>query len=141
MKPRVFLDSDVVISSLLSNRGAAHLLLKSLHITQVISTSSDHEIKAVCHRLKVTINQFTLLKTSLLILRSPSPTKIQTYHSYVRDPNDAHIIASAHHARCRFLVTYNHRHYQVETIKRQLNIQVVSPGQLLQYLRSQKATN
>lgn len=58
------------------------------------------------------------------------------YQTYVTDINDAHIVAGAHAADVRYLITYNLRHFQIEKIKNKLNILTLTPSQFIQYLRS-----
>ena len=58
------------------------------------------------------------------------------YQTFVTDINDAHIVAGAHAADVKYLITYNLRHFQIEKIKNKLNILTLTPSQFLQYLRS-----
>lgn len=60
------------------------------------------------------------------------------YAKYVNDPTDAHIVAGAVNSKSRFLTTYNLKDFKIELIKREFDIIVLSPGTLLQYLRSKK---
>ena len=55
IKEKVFIDSDVVISAVISNKGASNLLLtnKWLGYDFVISNISAHEIKIVSNRLNL----------------------------------------------------------------------------------------
>jgi predicted nucleic acid-binding protein len=48
---RVFIDSDVVISSLLSSTGAAYFLLNQSEIEPVISSISQKELQIVVKRM------------------------------------------------------------------------------------------
>ncbi len=58
------------------------------------------------------------------------------FGDYTSDINDAHIVVGAKKARTRFLISYNLKHYKIEKIKQDLNIIIVTPAKLLQYLRS-----
>ena len=58
------------------------------------------------------------------------------YKEYVSDIHDAHIVSGAKEAKVRFLISYNLKDYNLEKIKQDLNILVMSPGQFIQYLRS-----
>lgn len=136
---RIFVDSDVVISSLLSEKGAAYLLLHATAITPIISEVSLEEIHTVAARLGVAKNSLdTLVHDQLTIqpLRL-SPKEIQqVYSSYVTDRNDAHIVAGAHNAKVRFLITYNLKHFFRDIIQEQLAVTVLTPAMFLQFLRS-----
>ena len=60
------------------------------------------------------------------------------YADYVTDINDTHIIAGARLAKVKFLISYNLKHFKTELIKNSLDILVLTPALLLQYLKSQK---
>lgn len=137
MTPKIFLDSDVIVSSLISSRGASHLLLKQKQ-NYFISTLSVKEITFVIKRLSLDPRAFTKLqKHSVKTIKLTKSQVTRAYNRYVLDPKDAHIVAAAKRAYCRFLITYNLKHYRSESLKRDLNIIVLTPGQYLQYQRSQ----
>lgn len=133
MKPiKVFLDSDVVISSLLSSTGAAYLLVKQKPIAKFISNLSIKEIKIVAKRLGINSSATVrVLKQFKVVLIKKDYGK-----DYVTDPFDRHIVSGAVTTRAGFLLTYNLRHFKIDKIKRDYGILVYRPAQFLQYLRS-----
>lgn len=138
MKSKIFLDSDVIISSLISSTGAASLLCGlnlSLHITNI----SQKELQIVIERLNLDKNKFEELiqNLSIVTINNHLNQIKEEFAKYTTDENDAHIIAGATAAKAKFLITYNLKHYEIENIKRNLNIIILTPAQLLQYLRSQ----
>lgn len=136
---RIFVDSDVIISSLISKKGAAYLLLNNQDLNLYISQISIKEIKIVIDRMKLDKNQLNKLirKKFKIINLKPSLQAIKTkYKNYVKDINDAHLIAGAHLGKIKFLITYNKKHFFEEKIKRDFKTMIVSPGKFLQYLRS-----
>lgn len=140
---RVFVDSDVVISSLISSSGAAYLLmnLKKKNLKFFISNISQKELQIVSRRLKIESKNLEKLiksKFEVIILKENNIKLKQKFIDYVWDPNDAHIIAGAAKLKANFLLTYNGRHYQKEKIKNDFNILVLTPAIFLQYLRSKK---
>lgn len=134
----VFVDSDVLISATLSNKGAAYLLIHSAEIKKTISNYSYHEAKAVARRMNIEENILqNSLRACTTILLQLSLKKIKDqYAKYVTDIDDAHIVAGTVTSQSRFLATYNIRHYKREYIKRDLDVIIITPGVLLQYLRS-----
>ena len=50
---KIFVDSDVIVSSLISQQGAAHLLINKSNLNLYISNFSYKELKIVCRRLKL----------------------------------------------------------------------------------------
>jgi len=139
MIPVVFLDSDAIISSLLSSTGAAYACTQSSSIQKYISTLSYTELAVVCKRLKIEQSKLKKLVASecdVSEIPLTNESLQQRYKSFVYDPNDAHIIAGAVATKARFLITYNLKHFNAELIKREFAIIVLTPAQLLQYLRS-----
>lgn len=135
----VYCDSDVVISSLLSQTGAAHYLLYKSSITPFVSSISLEELKKVIVRMNIDQESLVQLAKKRLrvvsIKQNISSIKAQ-YSSYVFDINDAHIIAGTKTAKVNFLLTYNLKHYKTTKLKNDFNIQVFTPAFFLQYLRS-----
>ncbi len=139
----IFIDSDVVISSLLSSHGAAYQLFDQKHseLSFFVSNISQRELDIVINKLKIDETSLKLLiEQSLTIVHLTDTIEaIKTsYKEYVKDINDAHIVAGSHKAQVRFLITYNMKDFKVEKIKRDLDISILSPGIFLQYLRSIK---
>ena len=125
---KVFIDSDVVISSLISNTGAAAQLLNTdSNLVKIISNFSQKELKIVMARIKI--------DKPLPLLEIINIKNIKKYSVYSTDPFDAHIVAGADQSKSRFLITYNLKHYKIDKIKQDLNIIVMTPGTFLQYLR------
>lgn len=138
---RVSVDSDVVISSLISQEGAARLLLgeKISKVKFYVSNFSFKEQKIVAQRLKISQKKFQdLVKKRLTVVRLKTTTDQikKEYQIYTTDPNDSHIVAGAEASKARFLITYNQRHFRGDKIKKDLNILLLTPAQFLQYLRS-----
>lgn len=136
---RIFVDSDVVISSLLSQSGAAHLLLSLTPFELFISSLSKKEIEKVVRRLKIESNRLKILieKNLEIIKLSESVSEIKkSFNQYVLDENDAHIVAGAVAAKADFLITYNVKDFKIEKVKQDLGIVILTPGNFLQYLRS-----
>lgn len=137
---RVFVDSDVVISSLLSISGAAYTLLHDTKEVELyISNFSTLELERVADRLQLDTEKLQKVIstrfTSVNINQSYKKAQEQFAH-YVRDVDDAHIVAGAKVAKVTFLVSYNIRHFESEKLRRDFKIILLTPGLFLQYLRS-----
>ena len=140
MALRVFVDSDVVISSLISSTGAAFLLLNQTDdIELYISNISMSELEMVMERLsldgqtlkKLAKRRFTILQLG----KTPEEMKKQ-FSDYVLDIDDAHIVAGAVRAKVQFLISYNKKHFKGDKLKENFNIILSTPANFLQYLRS-----
>lgn len=136
----VFVDSDVVISSLLSTIGAAYLLLQNkTNKYFYISSISKQELERVCKDLSIKKDKLEkLINEKLKIVNVDMQIKDikSKYGKYVYDINDAHIVAGAIFSKADFLITYNTKDYKIQKIKNDLNIIIFTPAMLLQYLRS-----
>lgn len=136
---KIFVDSDVIISSLLSSSGAAYFLINNSKLELVVSNISLKEMEKVIAKLDITLDSLNnLIKKQFKIVKvTDDISKIKkVFGQYTSDPNDAHIIAGVVQARARFLISYNVKDYKTDKIKQDLNIIVTTPANFLQYLRS-----
>lgn len=135
---KVFLDTDVLISALLSDKGASYKLINEMKVKMIISKAIVAEITEVARREDIdkAAVRTILKKTKLIHLLFPKQKILQKYSKYVFDEQDSHVIAGAHISKSDFLLTHNIRHYHVVKIKNDLGIKVFRPGDFLQYLRS-----
>lgn len=134
-----FIDSDVIISSLISQTGAAYLLLNQPVGTFSISDLSSEEINKAIRRLSLSARLLKNLlgkRLRLVHLKEDVDKIKQKYAGFVFDHNDAHVVAGAVEAKANFLLTYNQKHYRIDKIKDELDIVVYTPAQFLQYIRS-----
>lgn len=135
---KVFLDSDVIISALLSTTGASFEVIKNSKIKRAISKIIKEELDEVTKRLRLNFFDKDLLRNmETLSLGLTKKEIIKIYSPYVIDPEDAHVVAGAHKAKSRFLLTHNTKHYLASKIRNDFGIIVMKPGIFLQYLRSQ----
>jgi len=138
MKPRIplFIDSDVVISSLLSPTGAATMLMHLPSVIRFTSNLALTEQSIVVERLGIHPQDHVTLMKKLFFVTTVLKEDVKKYARTVNDPLDAHIVAGAVASKTKFLVTYNTKDYRAEIIKKSWDIIVITPGFLLQYLRS-----
>ena len=136
---RVFVDSDVIISSLISRSGAAYFLIHETDLKLYVSTFSFQELKIVVERLKLDTNEFEkLMKRKFSVIKLPKKARQikKEYAEYVSEVNDAHVVAGTVMSQAQFLITYNMKHFKIEKIKSDFNILLTTPARFLQYLRS-----
>ena len=139
-KDVIFIDSNVIITSLLSKKGASYLLLNQPSNNKfIISSVSKKELERVVDRLEINQDKLQSLiqKRFKMVKLITDLTKIKKdFQDYTSDPDDAHIVAGAAKAKARFLLTYNIKHFKKQKISDDLSIAVLTPSQYLQYLRS-----
>ena len=137
-KLEVFFDSDVIISSLISNKGAAYLLLNTTAVKPIISDIQKEELTIVAKRLNLGLDKLNnLIEKRFLVTKIKNPRREveKGYLEYVLDPNDAHIVAGIVASKPSFFVSYNLRHFKIDKIKTDFKAISITPAQLLQYLR------
>ncbi len=139
---KIFVDSDVAISSLLSQNGAAYFILNKVDLELYISNISIREIKRGVDKLDLDNEKFqNLLKNRLKTIKLKEDkadikrVKI-TFKDYVFDNNDAHIVAGAIKSKAKIILTYNIKDFRIDKIAGNFKIVVITPAKFLQYLRS-----
>jgi len=138
-KIKVFVDSDVIISSQISNLGAAYFLLNETDLQLYISNLSLVELIDVGKKLKIETRRLVSLvkkRFNQVNLKENSRELERQFNDYTKDPEDIHVVAGATLAGVDFLLTYNMKDYKIDKIKRDFNLICLRPAQLLQYLRS-----
>lgn len=140
---KIFVDSDVILSSLLSSKGAANFLLNKVHLDFIISNISSVEIERGVKKLGLDIKDLTILKKKLKSVRLKNDDynlkKIKRdFGGYISDEDDAHIVAGAKKSKAKVILSYNLRDFNRQKINDDLGIVVLTPAQYLQYLRSLK---
>lgn len=137
---KVFVDTDVAISSLISPLGAAYLLLNQAdNLDLFVPNVSIKEIEKVIARLNLDRKAAKNLldkRFSIIQLRETMEEIKTTFAEYVLDENDAHIVAGTKAAHAQFLISYNTRHFKADKIKEDFKIILATPANFLQYLRS-----
>lgn len=140
MAIKVFVDTDVVISSLISPQGAAFLLLnQTSELNLYVSSVSAGEIGELTKRLNLNEDKLANLigkRFSIVQLKKTVEEMKTTFKDYVLDKDDSHIVAGAKEADAQFLISYNTRHFKADKLKEDFNIILTTPANLLQYLRS-----
>lgn len=128
----------MIISSLISNKGAAFSLINNKKITKCISNISLKEIRIVIKRLKLNLKNFKniLVNFKVIQIKNDLDDIKSKYHKFVFDKNDAHVVCGAKESSVNFLITYNIKHFKKDIIKQNLKIITLTPALFLQYLRS-----
>lgn len=139
MAIKIFVDSDVVISSLISKKGAAYFLIHTAKLNLFVSDLSIMEMGIVSERLGLSEDKRSSLirdKFKQVELKESVEKIKKQFGGYVLDINDAHIVKGAQKAQVEFLISYNTKDFKADKIKKDFNIIVITPANFLQYLRS-----
>lgn len=134
-----FVDSDVVVSSLFSQSGAAYLLINNANLKLFISDISFKELEIVVERLgldRERLEEVVKKRFKIIKLKKTLAEVKKIYAPYVMDVNDTHIVAGAVQSQVKFLISYNLKHFKTDKIKTDFDILPTKPATFLQYLRS-----
>lgn len=134
-RKKVFLDSDVIISSLISDKGAAYFIIHETNLQFFVSNKSIEELEKVCDRLGLNKNKLTEVVKEKLNVVQLKEVK-ESFKNYILDPDDIHIIAGAKKAKVKYLLSYNIKDFKIDKVMQELKIAVTTPARFLQYLRS-----
>jgi hypothetical protein len=137
-KPVVFLDADVIFAGAAAptEHGASHVVLRLGEITLIDCVTSAQVVTEVERNLaeKLPDKLPTLrliLSRSLRVVPDPAPQELAPYKGQA-DPKDLPILVAALQQGCRFLLTFNTRHYTPNAEK----IIVQRPGDFLTTVRT-----
>lgn len=137
-KPRVYIDTDVLLAACASREGASHIIVKLAELTLLEGLISEAvRVEAERNLLKKLPQALpayrALLKAAkLLEVQVPSADKLARYRGQ-GDPKDLVHLVAAREAGCAFLVTHNTKHYSPASG----SPEVLTPGELVRRIRAQ----
>jgi len=136
-KPRIFIDADVLLAACASpsEHGASLVILRMAEITLLEAYTSHQVIEEVRRNLARLLPQAwpvmqTIIARCLTVTADPSEAEILPYAALAHE-KDRPILVAALQAGCRWLVTFNMRHYQPGHPA----IVVARPGEFLAQVR------
>jgi predicted nucleic acid-binding protein len=132
---RVFFDADVLIAGAASTTGASHLLLRLAELGVIAGITSAQAVREaeenLREKLPAAVPAFRAMVSSALeTVADPTAGDLARARGQAEE-HDLPILAAAIAARCRWLATFNVRHYRpaAGTLK------VTRPGPLVQRIR------
>ena len=138
MMIKIFIDSSVLIAGLISDEGASSKILSFCESKIVEGWISSQVIKEVEENIKRKIpqilNGFQKLKLSsnLKILKIPNPSILEKARKWIKDKNDAPILAAAKQLDIDVLLTLYLRHFIKDTnVSKKSELQIMTPGEFL----------
>jgi predicted nucleic acid-binding protein len=142
LKPRVFVDADVLFAGAASpsEHGASLVILRMAEITLIDAVASQQVLTEVERNLAAKIPDalpaYRLLATRCLrVVPDPEQQDLPRWAG-LADVKDLPVLAAAIREQCSWLVTHNVRHFQ----PRHSSIAVLRPGDFLWRVRQQLAT-
>lgn len=136
--PKVFLDSSVVISAVLSDKGGSFRLFNEAQNRNLILYISDFVLVEVFSVLKLKypsklfIFENLISNTHFILAKEPSQDLIEKMAESIADFSDAPILAAAKKAKVDFLITLDKKHFLTKKVKDNLKFKVLAPKEFLQ---------
>ena len=136
---RVFLDSNVIISGILSDRGSPRIILDilCLGLPFLIGITGRYNILEIERALKrkapkvIPIYQTYLPKVNLEIVPIPSQEEVERYHGYTSD-KDVPVLVSAINGNADFLVTGDKKDFAKLKRINDITIKILSPSEFIE---------
>ena len=136
---RVFLDSNVIISGMISDKGAARIILDllSLHLPGIIGITGEYNLVEVERDLARKLPQALpvyleyLPKLSLTIIPLPTIEELAEYFGAINN-KDLPVLLSAIKGCTDFLVTGDNKDFNLINDSNLYSFTVVSPAEFLE---------
>ncbi|GIW50687.1 MAG: hypothetical protein KatS3mg081_0042 [Gemmatimonadales bacterium] len=139
-RPRVYVDTDVLLAAAASTSGASHLIIKLSELTliegvisEAVRVEAERNLVAKLPHALPAYRAF-LKSAKLREIPLPSPDEMKLYHGQA-DPKDLPHLVAACLSGCQYLVTHNTKDYAPNPG----SVEVLTPGEFLQRIREQLA--
>jgi len=145
-KPKVFLDTSVLIAAILNQQGASRVILELakkdlidiVFTTKVVQEARHNLLKKYGnHKVLDLYNTVSDLKRN--IQPAPEIKSENKYIDIISDHKDCHILAGAEMYQADYLLTFDRKHFFTVKIKNaQLPFEIILPGNFLKMYRDTK---
>lgn len=141
-KVSIFLDSSALIAGVISENGAAHVLLQlgetedvSLTISELVFNETTRSIGRKSPENLENVGK-EIEKARIVILQDPSYEEIQANLYLMDDPDDVPILLAAVKARVDYLATHDHKHFLNDpNVAERAGLKIGTPGDVLAWIR------
>jgi predicted nucleic acid-binding protein len=138
---RIFLDSNVVLSGLLSSTGAPRIILDilALSLPGVIGLTGRYNLIEIERNIKkkapavLPVYNEYLPKLHLEIVPLPSAAEISIYSGIIAE-KDTPVLVSAINGRADFLITGDKKHFDKAKIRKAIPFKIMNPSEFLEEL-------
>lgn len=138
---RIFLDSNVVLSGLLSSTGAPRIILDilTLSLPGLIGLTGRYNLIEIERNIKkkapavLPVYNEYLPKMHLEIVPLPSVAEVATHSGIIAD-KDTPVLVSAIKGRVDFLITGDKKHFDRAKIRKAIPCKIRNPSEFLEEL-------
>ena len=135
---RVFLDSNIILSGLLSDKGAPRTLLDllTLELPFLLGTTGRYNLIEIERNLKkkmpeiLSVYKRYLPKLNLKIIPLPRPEELREFSGKIAE-KDVPILVSAIRSKTNFLVTGDKHHFQKLKSPGSYPLKIVTPAEFI----------
>lgn len=135
---RVFLDSNIILSGLLSDKGAPRIILDllSIGLPFLIGLTGRYNLVEIERNLKkkmpgiLSVYKAYFPKLNLKIIPLPRKEELKEYFGKVAD-KDIPVLVSAIRGKADFLVTGDKQHFEKLKMRGEYPLRIVTPSELI----------
>ena len=138
---RVFLDSNVILSGLLSDKGAPRTILDllTLKLPFLVGSTGRYNLIEIERNLKkkmpeiLSVYKRYLPKLNLKIISLPRPEELREFSGKITD-KDVPVLVSAIRSKTDFLVTGDKQHFQKLKSQGDYSFKIVTPSEFIDFI-------
>ena len=141
-KMNIFLDSSALIAGIISETGAAHVLLQLGETEDIALTISEVVLNETTRSIgrkrpeNLEVAEKVIQKSRISVLQDPSYEEIQANLYLIDDPDDVPILLAAIKAKADYLATHDHKHFLDDPkVAERAGIKIGTPGDVLAWIR------
>jgi predicted nucleic acid-binding protein len=135
---RLFLDSNVILSGLLSDRGAPRIILDllSLGLPFLFGSTGQYNLTEIERNLKKRIPGIMLVykeylpRLNLTVMPMPKPEELREFFGKITD-KDIPVVVSAIKGKADFLITGDRRHFEKLKRVEKYQFRIVTPSEFI----------
>ena len=135
---KIFIDSSVIIAALISKTGASREVLifrESSFFEGWISTKVIDEVTKVIERKSLILEndlKEILNVANLKVVKKLDPFLLLETSKWIKDKNDAHILAAAKQADVDIILTLDIRHFIKDLeVSKKSGLKIMTPGEFI----------
>ncbi len=139
MKIKIFIDSSVIISALISTEGASRQVLMLCEATTLDGIISDKVVEEIKRVTKLKFPEMEVILDEILnrakfkIIDKVPAAISKKAQAWISDPNDVPILAAAKFAEVDVLLTLDIRHFIRDlNVSKKSGLKIMTPGEFLQ---------
>jgi len=141
-KINIFLDSSALIAGIISETGAAHVLLQLGETEDIVLIISEVVVnetnRSIARKSPENLDdvQEEIVRARIQIIADPPDEEIQANLYLMDDPNDVPILLAAIKAKVDYLATHDRKHFIDDPkVAEKSGLKIGTPGDVLAWIR------